>query len=95
MAVEGIPDPSRQKICRRCRKWFDLEEGSLVRPAATGPLGSLRALRSNVLGRESDFQFQCHRCTAVRRVTQIVLWSLFLVVIATVLILERLGILAR
>jgi len=95
MPVEGFPDPSRHRICRRCRKWFAPEEGSLALPEATGPLGSIRALRATVMGRESDLQFQCHRCTVVRRFTQIAIWSLLVAVIATVLILERLGILGR
>ncbi len=64
-------------------------------PEATGPIGAMRELRASVLGRESDLQFQCRRCTQVRRVTWIVLGSLFVAVIAMVLVLDRLGLLAH
>jgi hypothetical protein len=66
-----------------------------VTAEATGPLGAMRALSQNLSGNEADLRFQCHRCTKVRKLTQIVLWSSLLGLLAIVLILERLGFLAR
>jgi hypothetical protein len=93
MPHEGIPDPSHHKICRRCRSWFE-PEGSLVGPQFYGPFAMLRHLRIIVRG-DKELRFQCRRCTRVRRITQIVIWSLLLAAVGVVLVLERLGVLAH
>jgi hypothetical protein len=92
MPVEGMPDTELHRICRRCRKWFEPHEGSMMPPEATGPFGASQRLRAS-LGDSSVLRFQCSRCTKVRRVTQITLWSAFAIIAIAVLILERLGIL--
>ena len=73
-----LPDPDLHKLCRRCRKWFEPDEGVLSLPEATGPISRLRQTAAIISGDERALRFICHRCAAVRRRTQIVLfrpWS--------------------
>jgi len=93
MPVEGIPDPARHKICRRCRKWFEPTEGMMFGPEVTGPSGAMQALRLAVTDDERLLRFQCHRCSRVRHTTQIVVWAVLLGLTAAVLLLEKIGIL--
>jgi hypothetical protein len=90
MPVEGIPDPALHRLCRRCGKWFEIDEGALLAPEVTGPLGAMRAMRASF--DSSLLRFQCDRCTRIRRRTQRVLWGAFLMMIAIPIILEKLGI---
>ena len=90
MPVEGLPDPQRHRICRRCGKWFEPDEGTLMAPEATGPLGAMRAMRASF--DSSLLRFQCDRCTRIRRTRERVLWGALLVMIAIPIILEMLGI---
>jgi hypothetical protein len=89
--IEGLPDPQRHRICRRCGRWFEPAEGTMVAPLVTGPLGLMRATRASVDG--SVQRFQCHRCTRVRRTREIALWGGLFVLMGLVLLLEKLGIL--
>jgi hypothetical protein len=84
-----MPDAERHRICRRCGRWFEPTEGRLMAPEATGPLGALRAARASF--DDSLRRFQCNRCTRIRRTTQLVIWGTFLVLVAVILLLERLG----
>ena len=93
MAIEGIPDPQKHRICRRCQQWFDPIEGSLHATEFSGPIGSLHALRGTVTGDPSLLRFQCNRCTRIRRRTKVVLWSVLIALITIVLVLNKLGVL--
>src|ERR1700687_1669481 len=95
MPHEAIPDPSCHRMCRRCRRWFKPEEGTLLAPEPTGPLGMMRSLRATVSGDSRGLRFQCHRCSRIRRTTQITLWALLLAMLAIVLVLDRLGVFHR
>ena len=61
MPIEGMPDPQIHRICRRCGKWFEPEDGTLVAPEASGPLSVMRAARASF--DPSLLRFQCNRCT--------------------------------
>ena len=89
MPIEGIPDPQIHRICRRCGKWFEPEEGALVAPDGPGPLGAMRAVRAAF--DPSVMRFQCNRCTWVRRTRERVLWGALFAFMAAVLLLEKLG----
>lgn len=91
-SIEGMPDPKRHRICRRCQKWFEPQDGTMAEPEVTGPLGAMHALRTS-LGDTSLLRFQCHRCTRVRRMTERGLWIALAVIVAVVLLFERLGLL--
>lgn len=93
MPIDGVPDPSRHRICRRCQKWFEPVEGRAVSPEVTGPLGAMEALRGAVTGDSSILRFQCNRCSRIRTVTQGVIWGTLAVLLVLVLILEKLGVL--
>jgi hypothetical protein len=92
MPITGMPDPTRHRICRRCQRWFEPEEGTLEAPEATGPVGASQLLRAS-LGDASVRRFQCARCTKIRRRTQIALWSTLALLVGLVLLLEWVGIL--
>ena len=92
MPIEGMPDTKQHRICRRCQRWFEPDEGTLMTPELTGPVGASQSLRAS-LGDTSVLKFQCARCTRIRRVTQIALWSALAIIAAVVLLLERLGVL--
>lgn len=78
----GLPDPSRQRICRRCQKWFQAYEGSVLPAETNFPFGSLDKAR-----------FQCDRCTRIRRTTQLALWAALGIIAGLVLLLEKIGVL--
>jgi len=92
MPITEMPDPARHRICRRCQQWFEPTEGTLEAPEVTGPLGAMHALRA-ASGDQSLMRFQCARCTRIRRRTQLAIWGSLAVLIALVLVLERLGML--
>jgi hypothetical protein len=81
-----MPDPTRHRICRRCGKWFDPDEGRLVLPEG-------RFDRNYLLGTGSSARFQCNRCTRVRRATQGIIWGTFVGLLALVWLLQWLGVL--
>jgi hypothetical protein len=93
MPIAGMPDTTRHRICRRCQRWFEPHEGKLMTPELTGPVGASQSLRAS-LGDTSVLRFQCARCTKIRRVTQITLWSILAVIVAVILLLERIGVLS-
>ena len=93
MPIEGIPDPEKHRICRRCQQWFELSEGTFLSPEITGPLGAVRALRATIADDSSVLRFQCHRCTRIRRKTQQVLWFTLIAILVLVLVLEKVGVL--
>ena len=84
-----MPDPQIHRICRRCGKWFEPEEGTLMAPEATGPMGAMRAARASF--DPSLLRFQCNRCTWIRRTRERLLWGALLGFCALVLLFEKLG----
>ena len=94
MPVEGFPDPTRHRLCLRCRKWYGPEEGATVQPepasVAEPTLGMFTALRS-LCGVPPKPHFMCRRCLKVRRCVSAAIFATFGVLVALVLVLERLG----
>jgi hypothetical protein len=64
MPVEGLPNPTLHRLCRRCGKWHHLHEGSYVMPSSSGPVSWL----INGYHRHADPQaaqrFVCDSCQA-------------------------------
>ncbi len=83
--IDGMPDLQQHRICRRCGKWFDWQEGELV-----GPEG--RFEQSYLLGTGAALRFQCNRCNRMRRVTQGIIWGTFIGLLALVWFLVSLGV---
>jgi len=81
----GMPDLERQRICRRCGRWFDIDELDLAAPES-------RFARSYLVGTGSVFRFQCRRCTRVRMITQRAIWGTFGAMLLLVWSLVRLGV---
>lgn len=88
--ITGMPDREVHRICRRCQKWYDAKDGARMAPEVSGPLSGMQAMRASMTQDASLFRFQCHRCTAIRRITQVTLWLLLAAILVTVLLMERL-----
>ena len=94
MPVEGFPDAEKHKICIRCRRWFEPEEGTMIYPGSSWGLGWLglgRALRTQVakaVGDETLMKFICHECTRKRRRRKLVVYAVFVLLIGVVMLLE-------
>ena len=80
MPVKGSPDAERHRVCLRCKKWFEPDEGSMVRGERWRPLDWPRAM-VNVPTAQTD-AFMCNHCQRIRAATKIAVWIAFLVVAA-------------
>jgi predicted nucleic acid-binding Zn ribbon protein len=67
MPIEGMPDPDWHRICRRCGKWFEPDEGTMVLPEG-------RFANTYLTSTGSVLRFQCHGCTRSRRRNRLILW---------------------
>jgi hypothetical protein len=94
MPVAGFPDPERHCLCKRCYQWFFPDEGDWKNPEDAGPWSRLVRLTA-WRGRQTQLQFQCRRCTRIRRITQGVIYGGFLTIITIILILEHFGMIPR
>jgi len=87
--VEGFPDSDHHKLCFRCRKWFEPDDGSTVHGERWRPFDWLRA--SAQMPTSGTQVFMCHRCQRVRTATKTVVWSLFAAAVAAALLVGYLG----
>lgn len=97
MPVEGFPDASKHKVCIRCHRWFEPEEGEMVYPeAATGlsafvgvlPPRFVRILITKAIGSEANLSFICYEClrrTRRGRIGCIVAFWVMMVVLPAIL----------
>ena len=67
MPIEGLADPKLHRLCVRCRKWFNPDEGVLDFPSATGPIGFIMGMSARVADDESKMKFYCLACHATRK----------------------------
>jgi hypothetical protein len=93
MLTEGFPDRERHRICYRCRKWHEPDEGKLVYPEASGPFSSLRRMAEVLADDESKMRFICFRCIKIRRYTKWVLFGSLAILVVVILLLEKVDIL--
>ncbi len=84
MTIE-MPDPTRQRICIRCGKWFEPSEGLMIAPEG-------RFAQNYAAGTGSMVRFQCRRCARIRRATQRIIWGTFVGLLCLVWLLHRLGV---
>ncbi len=94
MPIDGLPDPDRHKLCCRCKKWHEPDEGTMFQ-AGSGPKIAILQAGRLLSGYRNSPCFMCFRCQKVRRWTQIVLFGTALLLVALALILERLGVLGK
>jgi len=88
MPVEGIPDREKHGFCLVCHQWHDRSEGQMLPPPASRPLSGMFSAAKQISGLEEDSYFICDGCLRRRRLRQAILWGLFAIVVATVLILS-------
>jgi hypothetical protein len=86
MSSVEMPDPTRHRICIRCGKWFEPDQGWAVVPEG-------RFAQNYAVGTGSAVRFRCHRCGRIRRATQAIIWGTFISLVAAVWVLQWLGIL--
>ena len=87
MPVEGFPDASRHKLCLRCQKWHEPEEGVMVEREITGPFKAMRRTAATVAGLDPKWSFMCHRCLRIRRYTKAATFGTFAFLVVVALIL--------
>ena len=81
-----LPDSSVHKICTRCHRWFDPDEGLMVLPEATGPVSRLRLAAASIAADERALRFICRRCLRARRATKAIIWLTFAIVLGVALL---------
>lgn len=84
MPAKSSPDAERHKICFRCRKWFEPDEGSMVRGERWRPLDWLRAMVN--IPRAQAEAFICFRCQRVRAAAGLAIWVAFVLAISASLL---------
>ena len=90
MPIEGFPDSSVHKICPRCHKWFEPDEGVEALPEASGPISGMRNLGASMTESRSALRFMCHHCLRVRRNATRIIYGKFLTIVVVILILVKL-----
>ena len=91
MPIEGFPDPQRHKLCIRCHRWHDPDDGVMLYPEAAGPLQGLRTAAAEAAGDESAMRFMCYRCIRIRRYTKAAVFGAFALVVLLVFLLRAIG----
>jgi hypothetical protein len=81
MMPVDIPDSTIHKICLKCHRWFEPEEGVLMEPESFSPLGRLRSVAKSIAGDEPDLRFICSRCLRRKQWTKAIIWISFAVVV--------------
>jgi hypothetical protein len=71
--IDGLPDPAKHRVCMRCTKWFEPDEGSAAVRESFGMSGSIADGIRNSAG-DSDLRFICNRCASVRRRRKLALY---------------------
>ncbi|HYE06685.1 MAG TPA: hypothetical protein VEL07_14305 [Planctomycetota bacterium] len=62
MAVDGLPDPKRHAICRKCMQWFDRTAGDLIWPPVNGLMSFVRVRAGKIADADKLMQFWCTGC---------------------------------
>lgn len=93
MPVEGIPDRDYHRHCLRCHRWHEPEEGTMIRPPASGSFGALRQYGEIVKFGQPVYRFMCHRCRRTRRRLEIFAFVILAILIGIPILLEQLGVL--
>ncbi len=62
MPVEGLPDPSIHRKCKRCGVWFHLHEGARCWPPKTGLLTLVHVSLAQGIDNDQDMKFYCAAC---------------------------------
>jgi hypothetical protein len=81
-----LPDSSVHKICMRCRRWFEPNDGTMVLPEATGPISGLRRAAATIADDESALRFICWQCLRRRRRSKAIIWIAFAIVVGIALL---------
>jgi hypothetical protein len=72
--IDGLPDPAKHRVCMRCTKWFEPDEGSAAVRESFGISGRIADGIRNSFG-DADLRFICDRCASVRRKRKLALYG--------------------
>jgi hypothetical protein len=81
MPVEGLPNPHIHRLCKRCGRWFQLDEGSLAFPATRGPLKWIRVVAARFTEQDHLKKFFCFPCQELQARAAQRWWLSILIVI--------------
>lgn len=87
MTIDGLPDPAKHRVCMRCSKWFEPDEGSLAVKQGFGLSGAIADGIRNSAG-DADVRFICDRCASVRGGRKYVLYGVLVLALAWAAIKE-------
>ncbi|MBA3684748.1 MAG: hypothetical protein H0W72_05840 [Planctomycetes bacterium] len=62
MPVEGLPDPTIHRKCKRCGLWCHLHEGTRCWPPKTGLLTVVHVSLAQGVDNDQDMKFYCAPC---------------------------------
>ncbi len=62
MPVEGLPDPTIHRKCKRCGGWFHLHEGARCWPPKTGLLTLVHVALAQGVDQDDEMKFYCAAC---------------------------------
>ncbi len=62
MPVEGLPDPTIHRKCKRCGGWFHLHEGARCWPPKTGLLTLVHVALAQGVDQDDEKKFFCVAC---------------------------------
>jgi hypothetical protein len=74
MPIEGLPDPAKHRVCMRCTKWFEPDQGSAAVRQSFGLSGGIADGIRSAAG-DVDVRFLCHRCASIRRNRRFALYA--------------------
>ncbi len=66
MPVDGLPNPTIHRLCRRCARWHHLHEGSYIEPPAAGPVSWLLNSYQRHADPQAGQRFVCSACQVPR-----------------------------
>jgi hypothetical protein len=89
MPVKGFPDAKRHKLCSRCQKWHEPDEGTMFFRRQPGLFGGVRTTAARLAGDDSAKRFICHRCQRIRLLIGLLVFVLFFFVAAAILTYQQ------
>ncbi len=70
MPVEGLPDPTIHRKCKRCGTWCHLHEGSRCWPPKTGLFSLVHVALAQGVDQDQEMKFYCAACQERNRVAE-------------------------
>jgi hypothetical protein len=92
MEIKSIEDFDKAKSCLKCGKLFNISEGNMILPEASGFASGVARDIEVASGDTSKFRFMCFKCQSRIRNRKRLLWGTLFFLFGLILLLEQLGI---